>query len=335
MTEVAAQPLSAVVPPWRVGLIGLHRQGWHLIERCLSDGPFQIIKAAGDMVCLADVACGIEEIITSPDIDVAWITYPIALHSDRLPPDLIERLLARGKHVVVEAPLSLSVMEADRLLAIARQHRRHLLVHSPRHADEAIRKALAAVNCDELGAVLAAKWISWSYAIPPAAESARHAGAERQVEDLCVVLIRQLTHALDQLVQLIPVAPLRVFAVGDIFQTEASCYSPTLTAWIEFINGAQAEVDIRLNSPAPLHTGWVIHSERGGYADDRRFTLAADGEVFDSPVTPIGPAVDDLVSLAEALRDQTSFNQTPTQTLAVVQLLEAFSKSADSPLRKR
>ena len=341
MTDLSSQSSHMTAEPFRVGLIGLNRQGWHLIERCLSGGPFQVTKS----IDAEDVNASrqIDELLTSPEIEVAWITHPIALSAHGLPTDLIERLLNHHKHVVVDTLLCLWTAEADRLFAIAKTNGRHLLVHSPRHHDDEIRQACSAVCREELGAVLAAKWVSWGYAISPAgvsrcetpdgrlASSSEQIGGDvRHVDELRVGLIRQLAHALDQLVQLIPHEPLRIFAVGDMLHSDRPYCSPTLAAWIEFKNGAQAEIDIRLNCPAPLHTGWVIHSERGGFAEGRQFSLTDEGEVFDSTVPLIGLEADDLLSLAMALRDQKSVNQTPTQTRAVIQLLEAIRQSAET-----
>lgn len=322
---------NTAVEPFRVGLIGLNRQGWHLIEQCLNGGPFRVVISINAES--ANASCDIDAVVTSPEIDVAWIAHPIALQPEGLPSSLIERLLIHGKHVVAEAPMSLSFPEADRLMAIAHQHGCRLLVHSPRHADENIRKTLAAVNSEEQGVILAAKWISWSYAIPPAAVSEQFVSKqsdepESPSEDLYLVLVRQVVHVLDQLVQLIPTAPRRVFAARDLFCKTGANFSPTFATWIEFTNGARAEIDIRLNSPVPLHTGWVIHSERGGVTGGQQFKLTADGEIFDSPMPASAPADNDLVSLAKALRGQPSDSQTPTQTLATVRLLDAIRQSS-------
>ncbi len=324
----------AAAPLLRVGVIGLNRHGLHFIERCLTDGPFQVVATFDpsnpkrqrgralphapnsqllEAPALAHASGYWDELLEAPDIDVAWIAHPIALRPAGMPSDLVEQLLNHNKHVVIETPLSLSTSEADRWFALARQRGRHLLVHSPRHTDDDIRRAVSAVSSGELGAVRAIKWISWGYGLPPAGVPSHESHESR------VTLIRQMAHALDQLVQLVPHAPRRVIAFGE--QTEA------LAAWIEFTNGTRAEIDIRLDSPAPLRTGWVIHSEHGGYADGRRYTLTPEGEVFDSPAPTLSPASDDLTELARSLRSDKIDDLTSTPARTVVQLLEAISRS--------
>lgn len=310
ITDVAEQPL-------RVGVIGLNRHGLHFVERCLADGRFRVVatfdsdmtRASGD----------INELVGSPDIDVVWIAHPIALHHDGLPSDLVEQLLNHNKHVVIETPLSLSTAEADRWFALARERGRRLLVHSPRHDDDDIRRAVSAVSSGEFGVVRAIKWISWGYGLPPAGVPSQESRESR------VTLIRQMAHALDQLVQLVPYAPRRVIAFRDLSETEPARRSQALGTWIEFSNGARAEIDIRLDCPTPLRTGWVIHSERGGYADNRRYTLTSEGEVFDSPAPLLSPASDDL---ARSLRSDNVDDLASKQSRTVVQLLEAICQSA-------
>ncbi|MCX7419466.1 MAG: Gfo/Idh/MocA family oxidoreductase [Planctomycetia bacterium] len=366
MTEAAAPASHSVTASLRVGLIGLNRQGWHLMERCLNGGPFQVVKtadlqcrpkrertlfnalhlpadevaAASGAIVLADASVSVEEIIVSPDIDVAWIAHPIALRPADLPPDLIEQLLKQKKHVVVETPLSLSATESERLFAVAREQGRRLLVYSPQHTTANICQAIAVANNDEFGAVLAAKWISWGYALPPAGVPCREPHVTRLEsqsspgdcqdqprDELFVVLIRQMARALDQLVQLIPQAPQRIFAFGRVSQSETS---HALAAWIEFKNGANAEIDIRLNSPTPLHTGWVLHSGRGGFVAGRRYSLTPEGEVFDSPAPSSVPQLDDLASLAHSLRSENGDDRESARSLAVVELLEAICQSANT-----
>ena len=283
----------------------------------MTPDPFFLLTAMNSVSCgapaLADAADDLDELIHSPDIDIAWIAHPIALHHDGLPSDLVEQLLKHNKHVVVETPLSLSTAEADRWFALACERGRHLLVHSPRHANDDIRRAVSAVSSGELGAVRAVKWISWGYGLSPAG------APSHEPHDPRVTLICQMAHALEQLVQLVPHAPRRVIAFGE--HTEA------LAAWIEFTNGTRAEVDIRLDSPAPLRTGWVIHSEQGGYADGRRYTLTPEGEVFDAPAPTLSPASDDLTELARSLRNDLFDDLASTPSRTVVQLLEVISRS--------
>ena len=95
MTGVAAEP-------FRVGLIGLNRHGWHLLERYLAGGPFRVVAAYDSDVSRASAAIGlnvpvvtsVDELAGSNDLDVVWI----ASQGD------VAQFLQHGKHVIVEAP---------------------------------------------------------------------------------------------------------------------------------------------------------------------------------------------------------------------------------------
>ncbi len=355
MTDVAvpsqtiSPPMHVAAEPLRVGLIGLNRLGWHLIERCLADGPFRVVAAYDvDPNCASSncasaaarlnvsVVSSITELVASPNIDVAWIAHPIALRPAGLPSDLIEQLLQHNKHVVVETPLSLSTADTDRLFALAREHGRHLLVHSPRHADDDIRRAISVVNRTEFGIVRAVKWISWGYGLLPSSVQSGSSHNSPAIgsdgsEESRVVLVRQMAHALDQLVQLISHPPQRITTFGDLTRSKFADHSldrdrntSAIAAWIEFTNGAHAEIDIRLDSPAALQTGWVIQSARGGYADGRQYSLTEDGEVFDSLASPLNFSTGILDDLNRSLRANVIDDFANIQTRATVRLLEAI-----------
>ncbi len=302
---------NATANPLRVGLIGLNRDGWHLMERCLVGGPF-CIAAAFDVVSprVSQASClsvpfvsSLDALIHSPEIDLLWIAMPFAIQLNWAEP-----LLQQDKPLIVEAPLSQSTADADRAFAALRTRGQRLLMHSPRHADEDVRRALSVVDTGELGTLQAVKWISWGYGLPPTGVPSCDTDAS---DPPCTAILRQMTHALEQLVQLLPQPPRRVFATGG------------LAASIEFDNGTRAEIDIRLDSPVPLYTGWVLSGEHGGYANGRQFTLTADGEVFDSPTPTPEPAEDELVRLARLLRTPDFDEREAARTRTVVQLLEA------------
>ncbi|MCX5658170.1 MAG: Gfo/Idh/MocA family oxidoreductase [Planctomycetota bacterium] len=99
--------------PIRYGVIGLGRAGWDIHVAGLRNRPDAKIVAVADPVAdrrnEAASAFGcktyskIGQLLTNPDVEVAVIATPSALHG----PDS-KRAFKAGKHVVVEKPASSS-----------------------------------------------------------------------------------------------------------------------------------------------------------------------------------------------------------------------------------
>lgn len=66
---------------------------------------------------------GLERVLDDPDVDIVDITVPTPLHRD-----LAVAALQAGKHVIVEKPVALDLVQADEMIAAARQYGRGLLV---------------------------------------------------------------------------------------------------------------------------------------------------------------------------------------------------------------
>ncbi|HLQ43192.1 MAG TPA: Gfo/Idh/MocA family oxidoreductase, partial [Planctomycetaceae bacterium] len=203
MTAVTANPLP-------VGLVGLTRDGWHLIESCAAGGPFQVVAVFDTDACRLShgaslsvpVVSSLDMLTRSPHIDVLWVATPMGFERE-----MAEPLVEHDKHVVVETPLCLSTAVADRAFAAARARGRQLLVHCPRRANADARHAQSLVASGELGTVRAAKWISWGYGRAP---TDVQNGASDGVASPRTTLIRLMAHVLDQLVAMLPSAPRRV-----------------------------------------------------------------------------------------------------------------------------
>jgi|GEM_PF-950686 len=323
MTDVAASPL-------RVVLIGCGRVGMHLIERFSVNGPFRVVavcddSCAGDLIAPFGVrSMSLQQIAQSQDIDVLWIT---SFWGFPWESPLSE--VFRGHHLITEAPFALGNQSAERAFADAAQRGRLLLVHHPRRADPDFRQALAVAHDEKIGAIRAAKFVLWSYGRPPRGATR---GIQQPIRDEYAepgaTKVRFVAHALDQLVQLVRSRPIRVAAIvdpgfADLFSGDS------LLLRIVFESGCLAEIDIRLDSPTPFQIGWTLTSERGGYANGRRYTLTDDGEVFDSPVTISGQNVeaDPIDCLAREIRSGVPNASEKVYACAVVALLEGAQQS--------
>ncbi|GIG63118.1 oxidoreductase [Longispora fulva] len=78
-------------------------------------------------------ATGYEELLASPDIDVAYVPLPTGLHAE-----WIERALLAGKHVLGEKALTTSARDTARLVGLARAvdlvlEENFMFVHHPQH----------------------------------------------------------------------------------------------------------------------------------------------------------------------------------------------------------
>ena len=333
MTDVAASPL-------RVGLIGLGRSGLHLIERFAAGGPFRVVAvfdatpgfAISDVVSQFRVPCApsVEELLSTAEIDVVWFASQEAFRGD-----FAAAGGSYGKHTIGETPFTLSLTVAETAFEQADKNGRLLLVHHPRRSDPEFRQALSVAQDQSVGPIRSAKFVSWTYGIPPRGAT-RGTGPlpPDGVDDTQVTKVRFVAHALDQLVLLIGDRPLRVFAAGD---PNAPGFPDlfaglSLSLQIHFEHGCQAEIDVRLDSPTPFQSGWMLTAERGGYSKGRRFTLADDGEIFDSPV-PLAvdsQDADQFERLAQQIRSGQRDPVEEARVRTVVALLDGAQRSLAS-----
>lgn len=62
------------------------------------------------------------ELVADPNVDVVYIATPHALHLDN-----VRLAFEAGKHVLCEKPLTISLADAEEMVALAREHRRFLM----------------------------------------------------------------------------------------------------------------------------------------------------------------------------------------------------------------
>ena len=332
MTDVAASPL-------RVGLIGLGRPGLYLMERFAAGGPFRVVAVWADPI-VAEVISPFgarlvnhpRELLAAADVDVVWFAELDAFRNDFTAADTLCE-----KHAIVETPLTLSSAIADRAFREAARSNRLLLVHHPRRSDPDFQQALAVTQDFAPSVLRAVKFVSWSYGLPPRGATRGHGPLppDATSDDAQITKVRFAAHALDQLLPLVSDRPIRVFATGDQkfpgFPKLFAGYS--LTLQMTFEQGCQADIDIRLDSPTKFQSGWLLATERNGYAKGQRFTLTDDGEVFDSPVTATSDSNEDADHfewLAQQIRSGVRDHVEEARVRTVVALLDAAQRSLES-----
>jgi predicted dehydrogenase len=94
----------------------------------------------------ARVYASAQELGDDDAVDIAVVATPPSLHAD-----LAVALLDKGKHVVVEKPMCLTVDDADRMMAAALANDRVLTVHQSRRWDTDFLAVQRAVQCGLVG----------------------------------------------------------------------------------------------------------------------------------------------------------------------------------------
>ncbi|MDA1142074.1 MAG: Gfo/Idh/MocA family oxidoreductase [Planctomycetota bacterium] len=120
--------------PVRFGIVGLGRSGWNIhVDNLRPRDDAQIVavsdpleerrqEAANEFGC--QTYKSIDEMLKQDDIEVAVIATPSVLHG----PDTLKSFAA-GKHVIVEKPMAMNVVEADQMIAASKKADLKLFVH--------------------------------------------------------------------------------------------------------------------------------------------------------------------------------------------------------------
>jgi predicted dehydrogenase len=93
-----------------------------------------------------------EDMLSSPEVDVVCLCTPSGLHT---PHALVA--IARGKHVVVEKPMSLTLAEADELIAAADKHKALVCVISQFRLAPAVTEIRRAIDAGAFGRITTAE----------------------------------------------------------------------------------------------------------------------------------------------------------------------------------
>jgi len=111
----------------------------------------------------AKTYASIEALCDDPDIDTVWIATPNTCHCPHV-------ILAaeRGKHVIVEKPMAISLAEAERMIEAAERHGVQLLCGGSRSSSAVVRKMREVVVSGTLGRLRAmTTWSSTDWMLRP------------------------------------------------------------------------------------------------------------------------------------------------------------------------
>ena len=148
----------------RLGIAGLGNAG-HAVVRNLKKAPGVELTSVADVrketlesfrnrggVRLFD---RVEEMCASDEIDAVWIATPNEFHAQHT-----ITAANRGKHVILEKPMALSLEECDRMIAAAEKNRIKLLMHS-KVSEPPVVKMREVVASGRLGRVIQIS--TWNY----------------------------------------------------------------------------------------------------------------------------------------------------------------------------
>lgn len=145
-------------PKVRLGIVGLGWFGGVLTESAGATGTAEVVacfaRSAESRARFAAAhgcheAASYDALLADPEIDAVMIATPHSTHAD-----MIERAAEAGKHVFVEKPLALTVVDAQRAIAAASRAGVVLQVGHNRRRQPANRIISSMIERGELGTVM-------------------------------------------------------------------------------------------------------------------------------------------------------------------------------------
>lgn len=214
--------------PRFIGLIGLGYWGQNLLRNFYElgilhtacDTSISVIEDRKQKYPKVRYTQSINEIFSSPEIIAVAIAAPAVAHYD-----LAKRAILAGKDVFVEKPLSLTVKQGEEIVALAKAHKRILMVGHILQYHPAIVKLKSMIQAGELGR------IRYIYS------NRLNIGKLRIEEN---ILWSFAPHDISVILMLLGEEPVRVHAFGGDY-VNTGVNDVTLTE-LEFINGVKGHV---------------------------------------------------------------------------------------------
>jgi len=273
-----------------------------------------------------DAYSSLDELLASAETDLVVIATPTIHH-----PEQAIRALRAGKHVVVEAPMCLTVREADAMAAAARQHRRVLSVFNSYRWNPDFLTLRKTIADGKLGAVFAihrrehVSGSAWATAAgdsdtPWRLQRARGGGIGYDLG----------YHLVDQVLQLVPSEPEVVF--GDAQARELTAeVDDHFTCVIRFRNRTLAvlEASACVRTPA---APWLVVGTKGSIQGDEKKLkgkVGGNGRRKDlAPRMVKGEPADFYANLHQALTAGGKLEVTPAHAREAVLVLDAAYRSS-------
>ncbi len=98
----------------------------------------------------------VEKLCEDPEVEAVWVSTPNQFHCEH-----VLAAAGRGKHVVVEKPMALSLAECEKMVSVAEKNKVKLLCGHTQSFNPAIRAMRKVVKSGELGRLCALH--TWMY----------------------------------------------------------------------------------------------------------------------------------------------------------------------------
>jgi predicted dehydrogenase len=242
------------------GRIGAEHAGW--LSRCrgirataaadITPARREIARSLGLSIYESPQA-----MLTNPAIDAVLVASPTASHFE-----LASAALLAGKHVMIEKPMAMDLPQARRLIEIAKSAGRVLTVFHNRRWDADFLAVRAAIDSGVFGKIIniESRLGQWASCVGPAAREF-HPQWRNEAAYGGGGLFDWGSHFLDQIAQLFPDRPKRVFAQlrGNVWSHDCDDFARVV---IDFENGVAALVEINTTTTRPLPR-WHIDGTLG------------------------------------------------------------------------
>jgi len=139
-----------------VGVIGAGYWGPNLVRNFVSGGAFDLVFACDKDAKRLNSICkqipsvrgcpDVEELLANPELEAIAIATPVRSHFE-----LAKTALERGKHVLIEKPMTYNSREAEELIALAASKGRTLMVDHTFLFTGAVEKMREIVKSGDLG----------------------------------------------------------------------------------------------------------------------------------------------------------------------------------------
>jgi predicted dehydrogenase len=286
-------------PPVRVGVVGLGYWGPNLARnfdglagaqlRWCCDARAEMRDRLAAKHPRTRFTAELDDLLHDEELDAIVVATPVPTHAD-----LAVRVLRAGKHCFVEKPLAVSVADAERAVAAAREHDRLLMVGHLLEYHPGVRKLKEIADAGELGD------IHYIYS------NRLNLGQLRADEN---ALWSLGAHDISVILHLAGEDPYEVAAHGESYMRPG--IEDVVFAFLRFPSGLAAHLHLSWLDPHKERRFTVVGSQRMATFDDmdleRKVTVYDKG--FDQPagsygeyITRAGDIYSPRISNAEPLR---------------------------------
>lgn len=227
-------------PPVRLGVVGLGRGFMLMIPTFTADPRVKLVAAAAPRAesrAAFEAEFGgrtyenIALLCADPQVEALYIATPHQMHADH-----VCTALAAGKHVLVDKPITISMADADRMVAAAEASGKHLIVGPSHSFDPPVEAAARLIESGEVGSLRMIQAFNYTdFLYRP-----------RRPEELCTeegggILFSQAIHQVDVVRRLAGGMATRVTAMTGAWDP-ARPTEGAFSALIAFASGAFASL---------------------------------------------------------------------------------------------